>query len=165
MGGTYFKINTSDLMKTLNNGLEKIGKTKELMETIGEVFVSGAKERFEDEKAPDSTAWVKGKKKSGKTLSGQTGNLKKSIIIFKADITEVIYGSNLEYAAIHQKGGEIKARNKKALSFIGADGKRFFVKKVTIPARPFIGISEDDKEEAREMIALHIKNSFGGLKK
>lgn len=146
MGGTYFKINTSDLMKTLNNGLEKIGKTKELMETIGEVLVSGAKDRFEDEKAPDGTAWVKGKKKSGKTLSGLTGNLKKSITV-NAGISEVVYGSNLEYAAIHQFGGTPELAHNK-----------------TMPARPFIGISEEDEKEIKHMMALFMQDAFNGSK-
>lgn len=146
MGGTYFKLDVTGLAKSIDKGVHQIGKTKELMETIGEVLVSGAKERFEDEKAPDGTAWVKGKKKSGKTLSGQTGNLKKSITV-NAGISEVVYGSNLEYAAIHQFGGTPELAHNK-----------------TMPARPFIGISEEDDKEIKHMMALFMQDAFNGSK-
>ena len=66
---------------------------------------------------------------------------------------KVIYGSNMEYARIHQEGGktkahEIKARNGKALSFAGRDGKQVTRKSVKhpgseIPARPYMGVPGD----------------------
>ncbi len=65
----------------------------------------------------------------------------------------VIYGSNMEYARIHQEGGTtkahtIKARNGKALSFAGKDGGNVMRKSVNhpgsvIPARPYMGVPKD----------------------
>jgi phage gpG-like protein len=41
------------------------------------------------------------------------------------------------YAAIHQFGGTIKPKNGKFLRFVGSNGQVYFLRKVTIPARPF----------------------------
>ena len=35
------------------------------------------------------------------------------------------------------------------------------VKKVEMPARPFVGINEEDIEEIREMARLHLASAFG----
>lgn len=48
------------------------------------------------------------------------------------------FGSNVEYAAIHEFGGEIKAKNVKFLRFRTFDGAWHSVKKVTMPARPYL---------------------------
>lgn len=45
------------------------------------------------------------------------------------------------YAAIHQFGGVIKAKNKKALRFQWAPGQWAVVKSVRIPARPFFPVT------------------------
>lgn len=44
------------------------------------------------------------------------------------------------YAGVHQFGATITPKNAKFLSWVTGDGKRVFVKKVTIPARPFFPV-------------------------
>lgn len=157
-----FRMDMSRLRNIVQSGIENISKTQDLMNDIGEALVSSAKMRFETETDPQGQKWVKGHKKSGKTLSGEYigGTLKKSIT-HNASVSEVIYGSKLEYARIHDKGGVIKAKKKKALRF-QINGNWVVVKQVTMPKRQFIGISNDDKLEAMEMIKLHITDSFLG---
>jgi len=48
------------------------------------------------------------------------------------------FGSTVEYAAIHEYGGEIKARNVKYLRFRTFDGAWHSVRKVTMPARSYL---------------------------
>jgi phage gpG-like protein len=43
----------------------------------------------------------------------------------------------MPYAAIHQFGGVIKPKGKKALAWLGANGVKVVRKSVTIPPRPF----------------------------
>ena len=128
-----------------------------LNKKIGEVLVSSTKKRFEDETAPDGTKWPKSYRaaaRGGQTLSDK-GHLKNSID-YQASATKVEVGTNIKYAHVHQEGMEIKAKNAKSLRFRGVGGwvKK---KKVTIPKRPFLGISDKDMEEIDGAILDHIK--------
>ena len=149
-----FRMDMSRLRNIVQSGIENISKTQDLMNDIGEALVSSAKMRD-----VAGNPFIKGYKASGKTLT-DSGTLRRSIT-HNANINEVIYGSNLEYARIHNDGGIIKATNKKALKF-KVNGKWVTKKQVIIPKREFIGISNDDKLEAMEMIKLHITDSFLG---
>ena len=128
-----------------------------LNKKIGEVLVSSTKKRFEDETAPDGTKWPKSYRasaKGGQTLSDK-GRLKNSIS-YQASATKVEVGTNVKYAHVHQEGMEIKAKNAKFLRFrVGGGWAK--KKKVTIPKRPFLGISDEDMEEIDDTILDHIK--------
>jgi len=131
-----------------------------LTEAIGEQLVSSSLERFESEIGPDGTSWKKSKRveaEGGQTLS-DSGALKGSIA-YEATPALVAVGTNKVQAAIHQFGGEIVPKKAKRLVFDVA-GKKVFSKKVTMPARPFIGINEEDIEEARETIEEYIVGGF-----
>lgn len=128
-----------------------------LNKKIGEALVSSTKQRFEDEKAPDGTSWpksIRAASSGGQTLSDK-GHLKNSINAH-ATATSVEVGTNIKYAHVHQDGMEIKAKNAKCLRF-QAGGRWVKKKKVTIPARPFLGISDDDMEEIDGTIIDHIE--------
>ena len=74
----------------------------------------------------------------------------------------VVVGSSIEdYAAIHQYGGTIRPKNAKRLMF-KVGGKTVMTQSVTIPARPFIGFSEEDRQEAQQILLDHIRKAFGG---
>jgi phage gpG-like protein len=85
----------------------------------------------------------------------------------------VIYGSNMEYARIHQEGGktkahEIKARNRKGLSFAGRDGTRVARKSVKHPgseiaARPYMGVPKDFDRRLLEDPAVLKLLGLGGV--
>ena len=55
-------------------------------------------------------------------------------------------GTNKLYGAIHQFGGTIEPKAYPALVF-RIDGKLCFARKVTIPARPYLGVSAEDRAE------------------
>ena len=65
-------------------------------------------------------------------------------------------GTNVKYAATHQfgePGRTIRARRKKYLRF--QVGGRWISKKkvrITIPARPFLGLSDEDMREMRATV-------------
>jgi HK97 gp10 family phage protein len=77
-----------------------------------------------------------------------TGNLINSIQKKKTKVTgnsgEVQVGTNVIYAAIHEFGGVIRAKNAKALRFRTKDGQWHTVKSVTIPARPYMRPAVDE---------------------
>ena len=84
---------------------------------------------FEHEKDPVTEKnWepLKRPNESGKILQGKPTHLARTLIWEGFPDGSVIFGSNVEYARIHQKGGEA-GRGKKSL----------------IPARPYMGVPKD----------------------
>lgn len=81
--------------------------------------------------------------RSGGKILQRQGDLRKSIVIGKVTNTSVEVGSSLHYARIHQLGGEIRPKNRKAL-LIPVGNRYLAVKKVTIPARPYLVLQDED---------------------
>lgn len=108
-----------------------------LMKNIAGIFAYSTEENFKEEGRPDkwtdlaeSTKKQRTKKRKwpGQILQVE-GKLAASINTFYDNDSAVI-GSNLDYAAIHQLGGQA-GRNKS----------------VEIPARPYLKLTDDDYEE------------------
>lgn len=144
-----------DLAKKLSklSAVDKAG----INNAIAEAIRSGTIERFETETGPDGSAWsksIRASEKGGLTLT-VTGDLKSSI---NARATEkgAEVGTNLVYAATHQFGDSgrvIRAKNKPYLAF-EYHGRTIRKKQVTvnIPARPFLGISDEDRTEIKSIV-------------
>lgn len=123
-----------------NKLLELSNKSKNLrplMKNIAGIFAYSAEENFKEEGRPDK--WVdlaestkkqrtKKRKWPGQILQVE-GKLAASINTYY-DNDSAIIGSNLDYAAIHQLGG-LAGKNKK----------------VQIPARPYLKLTDDDFDE------------------
>lgn len=88
--------------------------------------------------------WLGLKARQGKPLI-DSGELRNSIQQ-TWDNDYAIVGTNLPYAALHHFGGTISAKRAKYLKFKVGD-KWVQKKHVTIPARPFMLLTEDDKDE------------------
>lgn len=143
----------------LSKGLDKLADfaPKELNEVIGETLTASTLQRFDDERGPDGRPWkrsYRAEAEGGQTLT-DSARLKNSINYRATDRT-VEVGTNVKYAAVHQEGKEIKAKNKSALRFqIGGRWAR--KKSVRIPARPFLGVSDEDAEEIDAVILEHVE--------
>lgn len=92
------------------------------------------------------------------------GTLKDSIDYY-ATSSKVMVGSNLPYARIHQKGGRtsphvIRPKRKKALAFGGIVRKKVNHPGSDIPARPYLGISDDDREEIMDTMTDFLEGAF-----
>ncbi|WP_035296199.1 phage virion morphogenesis protein [Brevibacillus thermoruber] len=141
-----------------------------LHKKIGSVMVDSTKERFKTGIAPDGSPWPKSKRaerEGGKTLV-RKARLRNSIT-FRASARQVEWGTNVPYAKTHNNGEEIKehvvqAKNRRSLRFF-VNGQAIFRRKVTIPKfkmpkRQFIGLSEDDEREIREIIIGEIGEGY-----
>lgn len=149
------------LDRALGKAVHRMGDTQDLMDSIGEALVSSTLKRFQDEKTPEGEKWepsARAAAKGGKTLSN-TGDLMKSIDKY-ATSSKVMVGSNKEYARIHQLGGTVRPKKGKFLKFRGLDGEDVFAKEVTIPARPYLGISDDDREEIVATMTDFLEGAF-----
>ena len=127
------------------------GSSTQLMGILGSGLTDSTRMRFSTNIAPDGTAWrglnpaYAELRRPGPILV-QGGQLRGSIPFLPA-AAEVTIGSRMIYAGVHQWGARIEAKNAKALVFhMGAGGKLVRVRAVTIPARPYLGISAEDEE-------------------
>lgn len=127
------------------------------MAAIGEGLRESTVRRFETSTGPDGKRWktsIRAKETGGKTLI-QTARLRNSIHT-EYDESGVAVGTNDIRAATHQFGDSgrvIRPRKKRLLRF-RIKGQWVSAKKVSvdIPARPFLGISEEDDEEIRTIL-------------
>ena len=145
---------TDELLQRLNR-LSHL-ETRGVLNSIAEGLRTSTVERFTEEKTPEGTSWkpsIRAQEEGGKTLT-KTTQLKTSI---RSEVSDsgLAVGTNDVRAATHQFGDErtIRAKNKKYLTFkIGGQWKRVASVKVSIPPRPFLGISEEDEQDIKDTL-------------
>lgn len=134
------------------------GNPQPLLRDIAFLGENSTRERFRSQTGPDGQRWkpsLRAQLMGGKTLT-KDGHLGDSITS-TADKHAAEWGTNRIYAAIHQFGGVIKAKDAGGLRF--KIGERWSNKRqVTIPARPFLGISADDQQDMLELASNHISD-------
>ena len=130
---------------------------------LGESVRESTLGRFKQSREPSGKKWrtsIRASEEGGKTLI-QSAQLRNSIHV-KSDASGFAVGTNVKYAATHQlgePGRTIQARRANALRF--RVGGMWFSKKkvkVSIPARPFLGLSDDDMQELKATV----ENFVGG---
>lgn len=141
------KIDNKEVLTRLQELASRGENLRPLMKNIAGIMATATEDNFEDEGRPDK--WIdlsettkKQRQKIGK-YPGQilqvSGQLASSVSTAYDDNSAVI-GSNLAYAAIHQLGGQT--------------GKN---KKTTIPARPYLKLTDDDFEEIIYEVEKYLK--------
>lgn len=127
---------------------------KNLNTALAEGVRESTLERFKQSKDPTGRRWktsIRAATEGGKTLI-QSSQLRNSIKS-TADASGFAVGTNVKHAATHQygePGRTIRARKKKALRFqVGGKWVSKKEVKVTIPARPFLGLSDEDMREIK----------------
>jgi phage virion morphogenesis protein len=133
------------------------------MKDIANHLEAATRLRFEAERAPGGQPWQPSQRvleDGGQTLS-LSGDLKGSIVgDWGPDFAEVgperSFGAAV-YAAIHQFGGTIRPKVKKALAFGGR-----VLASVTLPARPYLGFEPGDAEAFAEILRKHFRSATEG---
>lgn len=151
------------LRQALQDAGERAEDLTPLMDAIGSHLVGAAQKRIDTTNvSPEGVAWPKSLRATlaggGPTLY-DTGRLRESIT-HAPSAREVEIGSNLIYAAIHQFGGDIVPKSAGALFFTLANGATVMAGKVTIPARPYLGISTEDETVIGDLVALQLTGAF-----
>lgn len=130
---------------------------KKINAALGEAMRESTLERFKQSKDPGGKRWktsIRAASTGGKTLI-DTAQLRNSIKV-KSDASGFAVGTNVKSAATHQfgePGRTIRAKTSKGLRF--QVGGRWVTKKkvkVSIPARPFLGFSDEDQQEMKGTI-------------
>lgn len=171
MSGAALSINVRvddrEVVTALKRLARKVGTLKPALDEIGSRLEASTDLRFETETDPAGVPWVRSlraKEENGQTLT-DSGRLRQSITRRVRD-RELMVGTNVVYAAIHQFGGRTKARTirprtKKALSWPGAAHP---VAKVEhpgsdMPTRAFLGVDAGDRRAILRILARHLEEA------
>lgn len=134
MSGVIIVVDTTPVLRMLKHVAERLEDMTPVMRSIGEVVINQTDEAFEQGASPAGKPWkpsARVKEKGGQTLV-DSARLRNSITS-EPTSKQVEIGTSVVYAAIHQLGGVIRPKTKKALAFGG-----IVRRSVTMPARPFL---------------------------
>jgi phage virion morphogenesis protein len=146
MGGVKINLDSAVSLRSAMDFLQL--DTLALHKDVGEYLLQTTQDRFRDQKGPDGKAWTPlaestraRKQKLGRSpkILTELHDLRSSYS-YAATKESVEVGSNLVYSRIHQLGGQ------------AGKGKR-----VTLPARPALGLSSDDNDEIQTLLIEHIE--------
>ena len=155
------EINNADVLAALGRVTEVLSDATGMMNEIGDYLVEKTENRFKSQSAPDGTAWAPRSDVTLKSyqrrklsyggilhLSGQLGQS----IFHEHNATSVRIGSPEEYAGVQQFGAAQGAFG----AFMGKDknGRDHFhhLPWGNIPARPFIGLSDEEREGILDIV-------------
>lgn len=180
VGGLNLSAELDDKLSVGLKGLEgAAANMTPAWAAIANYLVEETEERFRTETTPEGVPWEPSKRaqdEGGQTLS-LSGDLRRSIQPdWGSDYASAgpeASGGAAVYAEIHQGGGTIRARPGDARSKPGHDGATHFTARalntpfgprqsVTIPARPYMGLSAEGVDEVLFIIAEHHQRGAGG---
>jgi phage virion morphogenesis protein len=153
MAGSGVRINWGGFQEAVDRASNVINNTEGLMLNIGKAMAGHTLKRFKKSVSPEGEAWKpvkyprrdeQGRPKKGRAKPLVDNEVLQDSISVSASDFDVHVGSNLPYARIHQLGGQA--------------GRGL---KVTIPARPYLGLNEEDIEEIKALVREHMEGSFG----
>lgn len=183
-------LDYAELDRAIDTLLQKMGgeARDDLLRDMGEYLRNAHQARFDAEVSPEGVKWAalspRYKKRKDRARPGAKtlvyDNFLKNQLRYQVAQGELLFGSDREYAAIHQFGGEIQIPARSQQAYFRQDrrsgevGNRFVRKgksnfaqwvtlpayKITIPARPWLGLSAADREELLRLVGDHLR---GGL--
>lgn len=114
MAGGFIQVKLTgqtELVATLNQLMKNSSDLTPALSQIGEYLLESHHARFQLEVAPDGTPWdplapETLKRKKGEDRILQDKGYLRDQLSYEATINQLLFGSNLEYAATHQFGRE-----------------------------------------------------------
>jgi phage virion morphogenesis protein len=164
MTGVRIEIDDAEAKAGLVRLAEAGGDLKPALRSIGAAIIKNTQLRFEAERSPTGVPWQKSRRaqaQGGKTLQ-DSRRLYSSITARVVGDTTLEVGTNVVYAAVHQFGAVIRPKTKKRLAFRIPGGGFRSAASVTIPARPFLGFAQEDREDVADIIANHLRRAVRG---
>lgn len=146
------QVNDAEVRQLLARLAERTSNLRPPMAAIGEIVVESVQRNFEEHRSPDGKTWAPLSDRYARWKSTKKGRNLSDILLLnrvlmgsihhRAERDRVAIGTNIVYGAIHQFGGRT-GRGHAA----------------TMPARPFLGVRDDDWVEIRDVILKHIKKA------
>lgn len=137
----------------LAGALDALGKLAalpraELADGLARLGASQSQRRIETEKrSPEGAAWVANRE--GGSILFRTGSNLRDSIDHRSTDTVAAWGTGWIGARVHQFGATIRPKDGGRLAFM-VGGKQVFARSVTIPPRPYLGVSADNARELEE---------------
>lgn len=152
------EIDDGDVLDALNRLLRAGGETAPALRSIGEGLVNSTRERFNDQQAPDGSPWAKlkdstkaRKPRNKDKILTRDGDLRREIS-YRLGPDHVDVGSSRIYASTHQFGADRgsygNAANGQPLPW------------GDIPARPFLGVSDADRDMIEAVFTDHLRDAM-----
>ena len=139
-----YDVSQLDVAASVLNGISGLIEPATITNTVAAVIESQTRRRIQDEKtAPDGTPWAQWSpgyaetRHSGQSLLQGEGDLLDTIFGEQRG-DDAVVGSPLVYAAIQQHGGAE-------------------VGKPELPARPFLGVSDDNAREIEDVVITYLE--------
>jgi len=182
VAGVRLEYDAAAVLAQLNAAGGLLDDPRRMLLDMGEYLLQSTQARFSSQTGPDGTAWqaltpayMRRKKKNKSRILVLEGYLK-NLLRYQATRDELVLGSDRPYAAIHQLGGTISIAARSQQAYFrqdksGSIGKQFvkkarsnFAQRVTIgpytitmPARPYLGISTQDEISLVEIATRHLE--------
>ncbi|MDH4229965.1 MAG: phage virion morphogenesis protein [Nitrospirota bacterium] len=160
--GITYRVDDAAVLAALRRVADLGADATPIMRGLATIGENSTRERFTTQTAPDGTRWtpsLRARLIGGRTLTHR-GHLGNSITSDSAR-TWAEWGTNMVYGAIHQTGGVIRPKSASALRFRLANGSWRTARQVTIPSRPFLGISDADRTDMLDYITSKIERALG----
>lgn len=127
---------------------------------LAPILESQTRRRIEAEKtAPDGAAWKPNVE--GTSVLLRTGRHLRDSVAHRTAGADAIVEAHWKHAWVHQQGLTIKPKTKRRLVF-SVRGRKVGARKVTIPARPFMGVSNANETEIVEELNAMLADLAGG---
>lgn len=191
MAGAAITFDDAAVQEALDRVGAAGGDTSAMMADITAAMLLSTHRRFETESDPDGKAWAPLKPRTAAQRARGRGNAPAnpkilrdtnrlySSITGQSDDTTSQVGTNVVYAGIHQTGGTItQYPQSRTIRMRKVGRKRLFAKRthkrvtehratfgtrtIVIPARPYLGFSDEDRAELLAIGEAHLVRAIGG---
>ena len=185
MAGVTLTFDYQESLEKLWNERSELMRAEPLLRSMGERLLEFHQQRFRDQKSPEGVPWkelspryrARKRKNQDKVLT-RDGHLRNTLR-WQVNADELLFGTDRVYGAIHQFGGsiEIAARSQQAYYRQKKDGEidNQFVRKrksnfaqwhtlpaykISIPARPWLGVSKAEGATLIDMAKNYLQGAF-----
>lgn len=148
--GVHVLLDMATPQDALDRLAAAVARPRPALQQVGEYLDLATRYRFDTQTGPDGQSWeplsevtIARRRKRGRKSSAilvDSGNLRDLLRYLVSD-TSLVFGSDRPYAGVQQFG----ARQGQ----FGKSRRGGPIPWGNIPARPFLGLSEDDREEIR----------------
>jgi len=153
MAGIRIEYDDS-LVRRVMTDLESAGTNLEpLYAQVGEFLLRTHRQRFEDEESPDGTPWeplsdvtLARKKRNKDKILTHSGDMRGPGLRYQLGPDGLEFGSDRPYAAMMHFGG-----TKEEFPHLWGD----------IPARPWLGVSDDDEDHILKIARRFVSRHYG----
>ncbi len=144
------RVNDAEVQEALNQLIKRGTDLTPAMANIGEELLISHDQRFRDQKSPEGIPWAP---LSEATKSLKSKNVDTILVLnhvlsgtlnYQASSDNLLFGSPLEYAATHQFGRTTSPNS--------------MIPNKEIPARPFLGVDESDRDMILDTLSDYLMN-------